>query len=48
MRTELHVALDTVLRALPDVRLAVAEHTLSWSASLTVRSLESLPLRWTW
>lgn len=47
MRTELHVALNTVLRELPDVRLAVAERTLSWSASLTVRSLNSLPLHWT-
>lgn len=48
MRIELRAVLNAVLQELPDIQLAVAADALPWSASLTVRSLSSLPLRWTW
>ncbi|MGI9000327.1 MAG: cytochrome P450 [Pseudonocardia sp.] len=46
MRQELHVAIEALLRGLPGLRLAQPEHTIAWSASLAVRSLDALMLEW--
>jgi cytochrome P450 PksS len=44
-RLEAQVAVETLLRRLPDLRLAVAVQSLCWRRSLILRGLEALPLR---
>jgi cytochrome P450 len=45
-RMELQVALDTLLKRLPALRLAVAEKDLDWKTGLLVRGLRSMPVTW--
>jgi cytochrome P450 len=45
-RVILDVALRAVLRRVPELRLAGADHELGWSISPTIRSLSALPVRW--
>jgi cytochrome P450 len=45
-RLEAEIALGTLLRRLPGLRLAVAEDDLRWRAVPLFRSLVSLPVRW--
>jgi cytochrome P450 len=45
-RLEAEVALNTLLRRLPDLQLAVPLESLARRLSPTFRSLESLPARW--
>jgi cytochrome P450 len=45
-RVELQVALGTLLRRLPDVRLAVAESDLDWRTGRIFRGLAALPVTW--
>ena len=44
-RLEARVAIETLLRRLPDLRLAGPAESLRWRRSLILRGLESLPLR---
>ncbi|TKD09903.1 cytochrome P450 family protein [Polyangium fumosum] len=43
-RLEGQIALATLLRTLPDLRLAAAPHTLRWRPTYIVRGLEALPV----
>ncbi|MEU2436637.1 cytochrome P450 [Streptomyces rubradiris] len=43
---ELEVALATVLRLLPDLRLAVPEEDLEWRTGMYVRGVRRLPITW--
>jgi cytochrome P450 PksS len=43
-RLEGQIAIETLLRRLPDVRLARAPESLRWRRGLTLRGLETLPL----
>ncbi|UWP86114.1 cytochrome P450 [Dactylosporangium fulvum] len=45
-RAELTVALATLLRRLPGLRLAVAADELRWSGGTMIRGIEELPVRW--
>jgi cytochrome P450 len=45
-RMELQVAVDAVVRRLPDLRFAVPEAELSWKSGLLVRGLRELPVTW--
>lgn len=46
-RLEGEVAIGTVLRRLPDLRLAVPEEELTWKPSFVLHGLASLPIRFT-
>lgn len=43
-RLEGQVAIETVLRRMPDLRLAIEPEQIKWNPTLNVRGLESLPL----
>jgi cytochrome P450 PksS len=43
-RLEGQIAISTLLRRIPDLRLAVAPHALRWRRGLLLRGLESLPV----
>ena len=45
-RTELQVAIGTLLARFGPLRLAVDENALKWKQGLAVRGLHSLPLTW--
>lgn len=45
-RMELQVALGTLLRRLPELRLAVDEKELPWKSGLLVRGLLAMPVAW--
>ncbi|WP_243793773.1 cytochrome P450 [Saccharopolyspora gloriosae] len=45
-RMELQVALDTLLRRLPDLRLAAGEDGVEWKDGLSTRSPEKMPISW--
>ncbi|MFC0434901.1 cytochrome P450 [Kutzneria buriramensis] len=45
-RIELQVAIGTLLRRLPTVRLAVPEEELPWKTGMLVRGLRALPVTW--
>ncbi|WP_198042966.1 MULTISPECIES: cytochrome P450 [Actinoalloteichus] len=45
-RMELQVALETLLRRLPGLRLGVEEDALEWKSGMLVRGLRSLPVGW--
>jgi cytochrome P450 len=45
-RTPEEIALETLLRRLPDLRLAIAEDDLSWRPIPIFRSLAELPVAW--
>ncbi len=45
-RLETEIALDTLLRRLPNVRLAISDDDLYWRPIPLFRSLASLPLEW--
>lgn len=45
-RTELEVALGSLLARFPDLRLAVAEDELTWSVGLAFSRPDELPLAW--
>jgi cytochrome P450 len=45
-RMELQVALETLTRRLPELRLAVPEAEIEWKAGMLVRGLEALPVAW--
>lgn len=45
-RMELQVALATLLRRLPTLRLAVPEPELRWKTGMLVRGLDELPVAW--
>ena len=45
-RLETEIALETLLRRLPNLRLAIAEDDLYWRPIPIFRSLASLPLAW--
>lgn len=45
-RMELQVAVDTLVRRLPTLRLAVPEQELRWRPGLLVRGLDTLPVTW--
>ncbi|MFJ9646021.1 cytochrome P450 [Streptomyces sp. NPDC101206] len=45
-RAELQIALTTLLRRYPGLRLAVPEEHLSWKAGLMVRGLHTMPVTW--
>ena len=45
-RLQLDVAVEVLLSRLPEVRLAVDERDLAWSASHTIRKLSALPVTW--
>ncbi|GLI01231.1 cytochrome P450 [Phytohabitans aurantiacus] len=45
-RMELQVAVATLVKAFPDLRLAVPEENLAWKPGLLVRGLHSLPVTW--
>jgi cytochrome P450 len=45
-RMELQVALGTLLRRLPTLRLAVPETELRWKSGMLVRGPEELPVAW--
>lgn len=46
MRLELQIALEVLLRQLPRLALTVDDKELGWTASHTIRSLQTLPLTW--
>ncbi|MFB6556986.1 cytochrome P450, partial [Streptomyces sp. NPDC056405] len=46
-RLEGQIAIGTVLRRLPDVRLAVDEGDLQWRLGIVMRGLHNLPVRFT-
>ena len=43
-RLEAQIAIDTLLRRVPDLRLAVQAETLRWRPSIFLRGLEALPV----
>jgi len=43
-RLEGQIAIATLVRRMPDLRLTQAPHTLRWRPGLTVRGLEALPV----
>lgn len=43
-RTELHIALETLLRRLPGLRLAVPDSSLKWIPAVLARGVEELPV----
>ena len=43
---ELQVALDTLLRRLPDLRLAAGEEGVEWKDGLSTRGPEKMPISW--
>lgn len=45
-RVELQIALTTLLRRYPGLRLAVPEENLSWKAGLMVRGMHTMPVTW--
>ncbi|HEX4931311.1 MAG TPA: cytochrome P450 [Gaiellaceae bacterium] len=45
-RLEAEIALETLFRRLPNLRLAVSPDELEWRATPTFRRLESLPVAW--
>ncbi|MFE2152445.1 cytochrome P450 [Streptomyces lavendulae] len=45
-RVELQIALTTLLRRYPGLRLAVPEESLSWKAGLMVRGMHTMPVTW--
>ncbi|MDA3647653.1 cytochrome P450 [Saccharopolyspora indica] len=45
-RVELQVALSTLARRFPDLRLAVPEEELSWKTGLLMRGFRELPVTW--
>jgi cytochrome P450 len=45
-RLETEIALETLLRRLPNLRLAIAEDELDWRPISIFRSLASLPVAW--
>jgi cytochrome P450 len=45
-RMELQVALDSLLRCMPELRLAAPEPELRWKTGMLVRGLESFPVSW--
>jgi cytochrome P450 PksS len=45
-RLEGHIALETLLRRMPNLRLAVPVDQLQWHSGVLFRGLESLPLTW--
>ena len=45
-RLEAEIALETLFRRLPNLRLAVAPDELEWRATPTFRRLETLPVAW--
>ncbi|WP_280152091.1 hypothetical protein [Piscinibacter sp. XHJ-5] len=46
-RMNADVAIGSLLRHAPNLRLAVAPHTLSWRMGLRLRALDRLPLKFT-
>jgi cytochrome P450 len=46
-RLELTIALEAVLRRLPDLALAEPEAELTWKRGRQFRSIERLPVTWT-
>jgi cytochrome P450 PksS len=45
-RLEGQIAINTLLRRLPDLRLTVAEKVLRWRGGILLRGLEALPVAW--
>ena len=45
-RLEAEIALETLFRRLPNLRLAVASNELEWRTTPTFRRLETLPVAW--
>jgi cytochrome P450 len=45
-RMELQVALGSLLRRMPELRLAAPEPELRWKTGMLVRGLESFPVTW--
>ncbi|WP_055499089.1 cytochrome P450 [Streptomyces albus] len=45
-RTELHIALGTLLSRFPGLRLAVAEEDLVWRTGSLIRGLDEMPVAW--
>jgi nocardicin N-oxygenase len=45
-RAELEIAIGTLIRRLPTLRLAVREEDLEWASALTVRTVRKLPVAW--
>ncbi|WP_438487208.1 cytochrome P450 [Streptomyces sp. S186] len=45
-RLEVRIGLHTLLRELPGLRLAIDETALTWSVTPAIRTLGSLPIRW--
>jgi cytochrome P450 len=45
-RMELQVCLDTLIRRLPGLRLAVPEEEISWKTGLLIRGPKALPVTW--
>ncbi|MGW0895302.1 cytochrome P450 [Saccharopolyspora sp. NPDC002578] len=45
-RMELQVALDTLLRRLPDLRLAAGEEGVEWKDGLSTRGPSKMPISW--
>jgi cytochrome P450 len=45
-RTELHVVLDTIVRRLPDIRLAVPAEELVFKDDALVYGVRELPVTW--
>ncbi|WP_079194026.1 cytochrome P450 family protein [Streptomyces sp. CB02923] len=43
-RTELHIALETLLRRLPNLRLAVPDSALNWVPAVLARGVSELPV----
>ncbi|MEU2793617.1 cytochrome P450 [Streptomyces sp. NPDC007100] len=43
-RAELHIALETLLRRLPDLRLAVPDSDLDWIPAVLARGVSALPI----
>jgi cytochrome P450 len=44
-RLEVQIAINTLIRRLPDMRLAVAREALRWNKGVYIHGLEALPLR---
>lgn len=45
-RLEIKIAIETLLRRLPHLRLAVPVNSLEWSAIPAIRGLRSMPVQW--
>jgi cytochrome P450 PksS len=45
-RLEGQIAINTLVRRLPNIRLGAAAHSLRWRATPTLRGLEALPVRY--